>query len=69
MEYRAGGIISELKKALMSVPVLARPNFSLPFTLQTDASDFALGILLSQEHEDGEHPVVYASRVLTQERK
>ena len=27
-----------------------------------DASDFAIGAILSQKHEDGEHPVAYESR-------
>ena len=35
------------------------------FTLRTDASNFAIGGVLTQEHEDGEHPVAYVSRVLT----
>ena len=54
-----------LKKALTMAPVLARPDFSKPFTIQCDASNFAVGAVLTQEHEDGEHPVVYVSRVLT----
>ena len=55
----------KLKLALVSTPVLARPDFSLPFTVQTDASNMAIGAVLTQMHEDGEHPVVYISRVLT----
>ena len=33
----------ELKKALISSPVLAHPDFSRPFVLQTDASAIAMG--------------------------
>ena len=40
-------------------------DYAKIFTLQTDASNFANGGLLTQEHEAGEHPVVYVSRVLT----
>ena len=45
--------------------MLVRPNFSLPFYVQCDASDDALGAVLTQEFADGEHPIGYISRVLT----
>ena len=38
----------ELKKLLMSSPLLALPNFSLDFVLDTDASGDGLGAALSQ---------------------
>ena len=45
---------------------LARPRSDLPFLVTPDASGVALGVTLSQVHEDGmERPVYYASRVLT----
>ena len=58
-------VFEKLKLALVNTSVLARPNFSLPFTVQTDASNMAIGAVLAQMHEDGEHQVVYISRVLT----
>ena len=45
--------------------MLARPNFSKPFIIQCDARGSALGALLAQLFEDGEHPIIYASRTLT----
>ena len=54
-----------LKKALTATPVLARPDFSRPFKIQCDASNTALGAVLTQDQEDGEHPIAYISRVLT----
>ena len=49
----------------MSYPVLRNVNFSLPFTLQVDASDVGVGAVLSQPDEEGmEHPVAYFSRKL-----
>lgn len=54
-----------LKEALTKAPVIARPAFSLPFSVQSDASEGAVGAVLSQEHADGEHPVVFVSPVIT----
>lgn len=55
----------KLKYALTIAPVLARPDFSREFTVQCDASNNAIGAVLTQEFEDGEHPIVYISRVLS----
>lgn len=41
-------------------PILAYPNFGKQFISNTDASNFALGAVLSQEG----HPVCFASRTL-----
>jgi hypothetical protein len=37
-----------LKKAFTTAPILTHPDFQKPFFLKTDASDFALGVVLSQ---------------------
>ncbi|CAB0039229.1 unnamed protein product [Trichogramma brassicae] len=54
-----------LKPSLSEAPVLVRPDFDKEFAIQTDASDYAIGAVLTQEREDGEHSVYYISRVLT----
>lgn len=41
----------ELKRMLMSVPVLAFADFTKPFVLEVDASHQGLGVVLSQEQE------------------
>jgi hypothetical protein len=51
-----------LKKAFTTVPILTHPDFQKPFFLEMDASDFALGAVLSQPDKDGLHPVMFHSR-------
>ncbi len=46
-------------------PLLHSPDFSLPFLLQTDASDRGLGAVLTQEIGGEERPVLYISRKLS----
>lgn len=41
-----------LKKCLTTAPILAHPNFSVPFILDTDASQVGLGAVLSQDIDD-----------------
>ncbi|CAN2390102.1 K02A2.6-like [Pristimantis euphronides] len=56
---------SALKAALSSAPVLQAPDFRRRFMVQTDASAYGLGAVLSQVNSDGEeHPVLYLSRKL-----
>ena len=45
-------------------PVLIHPDFSKPFVLTNDASNYALGAVLSQIHNLKDHPVAFASRTL-----
>lgn len=44
--------------------MLKSPDFSQPFIVARDASNFALGAVLSQSFDGKEHPVAYASRTL-----
>ena len=56
----------ELKQHLTSAPILALPDFSQQFILDSDASDVGIGAVLSQKQVDGsEHVIAYASRVLS----
>ena len=55
-----------LKRAVTSEPVLVLPEVGFPFRLETDASDYACGAVLSQQQEDGRWlPVAYLSKSLT----
>jgi hypothetical protein len=56
----------ELRRCLCSAPVLAYPDFSRQFILDTDASDVGIGAVLSQVDSEGREQVVaYGSRALT----
>lgn len=54
-----------LKGRLMTAPILAYPKIGQPFILDTDASNYAIGAVLSQEQEGSERVVAYASRTLS----
>ena len=50
----------ELKDRLCTTPVLALPDLQQPFEVETDASDYAIGAVLTQHG----HPVAYHSETL-----
>ena len=55
----------QLKKAVMSAPVLAYPDPNREYLLETDALRLGLEAVLSQRQSDGKyHPVAFGSRPL-----
>ncbi|XP_044572124.1 uncharacterized protein LOC123257372, partial [Drosophila ananassae] len=52
----------KLKLLITSDPILIYPNFEKLFSLTTDASNVAIGAVLSQNHK----PICYASRTLNE---
>lgn len=54
-----------LKENIMNHPILKFPDFDKPFELTTDASNYAIGAVLTQ----GKQPVCYASRTLNEHEK
>mgnify|MGYP003389980841 FL=1 len=54
-----------LKQKLVQAPVLVAPDDEHRYILDTDASDHAMGAVLSMEIDGEERPVAYASRVFS----
>lgn len=61
-EYRAA--FQKCKELLVNAPLLQFPDFSRPFVLTTDASNVAIGAVLSQGQIGSDKPIAYASRTL-----
>ena len=55
----------KLKLAMTTLPVLALPDWNLPFIIETDASGIALGAVLSQNG----HPIAFFSQKLSNRAK
>lgn len=53
-----------LKEKLTSTPIIASPNWNLPFELMCEASESAVGAVLGQRKEKHFHPIYFASRTL-----
>ncbi|KAL4271816.1 hypothetical protein GQ457_13G014620 [Hibiscus cannabinus] len=53
-----------LKNKLVTTPILAPPNWALPFELMCDVSDYAVGAVLAQCKGEIFHPIYYASKTL-----
>ncbi len=57
-----------MKSALINAPALTFPDYSVPFSLYTDASALGLGAVLMQPDARGKnHAIAYASRTLNQD--
>lgn len=56
----------KLKQSLLNPLVLQYPDFAKEFILTVDASKYAVGAVLSQNHNDHDLPVSFASRGFTQ---
>ena len=62
---RPGELTPKNESRLFSPPILTQANENLPFIIKCDASGFALGAVLIQGEGADEHPIEYASRLLS----
>ena len=53
-----------LKKALISAPIIQPPDWSLPFEIMCDASDYVVGVVLGQTKDKKHHAIAYATKTL-----
>ena len=58
-------IFEHSKKALISAPIIQPPDWSLPFEIMCDASDYVVGAVLGQTKDRKHHAIAYASKTLT----
>ncbi|KAM1764037.1 hypothetical protein ACFX11_003320 [Malus domestica] len=55
---------NHLKELLTSAPIIIPPDWSLPFELMCDASNYAIGAILGQRKSKQPHVIYYASWTL-----
>ena len=63
----AQNAFDRLKECLTQAPILAYPDHSLPFILDTDASQVGTGAVLSQIQQGQERPIAYYSKMYSKE--
>lgn len=56
----------ELKKALITAPVVISPDWTLSFELMCDASDHSVGAVLGQRNDKVFYSIYYANKTFTQ---
>jgi hypothetical protein len=54
-----------LKKTLILAPIIQPPDWSLPFKIMCDASNYAAGAVLGQTKNKKHHVITYASKTPT----
>ena len=59
----------EIKRLLVSQPVLKFPDSDFPFIIQVDASNYGIGSVLMQNHGQDEQPVAFMSQKLNKQQR
>ena len=60
---------TKLKDSLVSASVLSCPDYSQPFQIHTDASDYGIGAVLTQDIEGEERVIAYMSKSLSNQER
>ncbi|XP_024974785.1 uncharacterized protein LOC112512888 [Cynara cardunculus var. scolymus] len=55
-----------IKNALVSAPIVIAPDWTMPFEVMCDASDWAVCDVLGQKRNKIFHPIYYASKTLVE---
>jgi hypothetical protein len=58
---------AKLKECLVAEPLMRHPDFNRRFVIDVDSCAVGVGATLSQNFEDGEHPVAYYSKKFTED--
>ena len=66
---KADQAFRDLKSRLVSAPILATPKWNEKFTIHADASDFAVGAVITQGEGEKEKPVAFMSKKLVGAQK
>lgn len=53
-----------LRQALITASILVAPNWSRPFELMCDTSNYVVGAMLGQRKDRIMHPIFYANKTL-----
>jgi hypothetical protein len=57
-------VFRTLKRALITAPIIQPPNWSQPFEIMCDASDYAVGTVLGQRKEGKVHAIIMLAKPL-----
>lgn len=61
--------LDQLKESLINPPILANPDFDEEFTIESDASDLAVGAVLTQVQKGEKRVIAYFSKKLNSTRR
>ncbi|GJX37779.1 reverse transcriptase domain-containing protein [Tanacetum coccineum] len=59
-------VFETLKRELTQAPILIKPDWSLPFEITCDASDYAFGTILGQRIDKHFKPIHYSSKTMNE---
>ncbi|GKB50033.1 reverse transcriptase domain-containing protein [Tanacetum coccineum] len=59
-------VFDKLKHELTHAPIMIKPNWSLPFEVMCNTSDYAVGAVLGQRIDKHFKPIHYASKIMNE---